>query len=448
MTYRSDPLFHRRDWEDHIPSYGKRYYAEIEHDGLRTHRIIQGAEKSLLNRKVQSQYEQWTNTWHTIQVRRKQQALRRPNQQLADELTEDAKAELLQVKNLLLHTLGVHDPVDWDELKATERFPEPSPEIGYASEIRKVGKPYHPVDKKAPNPPDETKFEPQLDFFDHVFKFLGNKKRRIAQQRRERAYQNYHNRQQEVEAENALLLSNYQDRLSRAEQQIAQLQKQCEMTLQSWRQAAENYYAEQRAYNDWVKVLQNNYQAGEANAIMEYCELVLNRSVYPETFPKDFDLEYRPTDKLLVVDYVLPAPEQLPKLREVKYIPTQNELEEYYLSDVQVAELYESAMYQIALRTLHELFEADQIGALQRIAFNGWVKSPEEPSGRRSNTCKVSIVINREEFEAINLSDIDPNNWSWVKYYTPIQTVAQIDRNDKRFVSSLWQSPKQRRSAS
>src|SRR5690606_24984211 len=142
--------------------------------------------------------------------------------------------------------------------------------------------------------------------------------------------------------------------------------------------------------------------------ILEYCELVLNRSEYPEAFPKDFDLEYNPANKLLVVDYVLPAPEQFPKLTEVKYIAAKKELKEYYLSDVQLAKVYDTSIYKIALRTLHELYEADQINAIQTLAFNRWVNSIDKGTGKPINACIISIQVNKEEFEEINLAYIDP----------------------------------------
>ena len=55
-------------------------------------------------------------------------------------------------------------------------------------------------------------------------------------------------------------------------------------------------------------------------SVVQYCEIVLNNSQYPESFPKDFDLDYNSCSKLLIVDYVLPAPNDLPTLTDVKYI--------------------------------------------------------------------------------------------------------------------------------
>jgi len=380
-----------------------------------------------------------------MQSRNQTQALRERNQSLADDQTQEAKAKLEQVERLLLHTLDIDDAVDWVELKATAKFSDPYPEKRYEAEMRKVKRPRKPVYKQAPHPPDTAKFEPELDIIDRIFKFLGDKKRRAAQEKFERAYQNYLTKQNAVEDENRILLDAYNKQQAEADEQISLLKRQCEKEIKSWKEASQEFYAEQEAYNERVEVLKNNYLAGEANAIIEYCELVLNRSDYPETFPKDFDLEYNPDNKLLVVDYVLPAPEQFPRLTEVKYIAARKELKEYYLSDVQLAKIYDNAIYKIALRTLHELFEADQIDAIQLIAFNGWVNSIDKGTGKPINACIISIQVNKQEFEEINLAYIDPKTCfknlkgvgsSKLINITPIQPIIKIDRNDKRFVSS------------
>ena len=45
-------------------------------------------------------------------------------------------------------------------------------------------------------------------------------------------------------------------------------------------------------------------------------------------FPKDFELDYDPEKKSLIVEYILPSPSNLPTLTEVKYIATKKELKE------------------------------------------------------------------------------------------------------------------------
>jgi restriction system protein len=37
--------------------------------------------------------------------------------------------------------------------------------------------------------------------------------------------------------------------------------------------------------------------------------------------------------------------------------------------------MYESTLYKISLRTLHEIFEADKADMIEAVSFNGWVNA-------------------------------------------------------------------------
>ena len=60
-------------------------------------------------------------------------------------------------------------------------------------------------------------------------------------------------------------------------------------------------------------------------------------------------------------------------LKEVKYIATRDEYKESFITDAAVRKMYDKLLYDITLRTLHELFEADALNAIDSIVFNGWV---------------------------------------------------------------------------
>lgn len=178
---------------------------------------------------------------------------------------------------------------------------------------------------------------------------------------------------------------------------------------------------------------------------MQYCELVLNNSEYPDSFPKDFDLEYNPDNKLLIIEYVLPAPEDFPKLSEVKYITTKKELKEYFISDTQFSKIYDTSIYNICLRTLHEMFEADKANGIDIVVFNGWVETVNKATGKKVNNCIVSVQARKDEFIQIELANVDAKacfkslkgvGSSKLSGITAVQPLIQVNRNDKRFVSS------------
>ena len=171
----------------------------------------------------------------------------------------------------------------------------------------------------------------------------------------------------------------------------------------------------------------------------------MNNSEYPDSFPKNFELEYNPDNKILILEDELPAIECLPKVKEVKYIASRKELQEYYVSESQTNKMFDDAMYKITLRTIHELFEADVVNAIEAISFNGWVKAINKAIGKEENNCILSIQAMKNEFLGIDLSNVDPKSCfknlkgvasSKLSSLTPIQPILQISRVDKRFVES------------
>jgi restriction system protein len=92
-----------------------------------------------------------------------------------------------------------------------------------------------------------------------------------------------------------------------------------------------------------------------------HSRLVLEDSPYPERFPKSFSVEYNPDNKVLIIDYELPGPEDLPRLKEVKYIASRDEYQEKFITESASKKLYDGAIYQVCLRTIYELFQNDQI---------------------------------------------------------------------------------------
>src|SRR3989304_1476104 len=127
--------------------------------------------------------------------------------------------------------------------------------------------------------------------------------------------------------------------------------------------------------NEIIEKRKEQYFQKQSDAVLDYCELVLSNSKYPDNFPQEYDLDYNPETKILIVDYSLPSPDVLPKIKEVKYAQSKNQFVETYLSEPFLNKLYDSLIYQITLRTIHELYEADVVNAIDSVVFNGWVKT-------------------------------------------------------------------------
>jgi restriction system protein len=126
-------------------------------------------------------------------------------------------------------------------------------------------------------------------------------------------------------------------------------------------------------------------------------------------------------------------------------VQSKDELVEKTLTDSNLGKLYDDVLYQVALRTIHELFESDVLAALDAAVFNGYVRSTDKATGNETNACVMSLHVTREAFTKINLSHVDPRvcfkqlrgiGSSKLHSVTAVAPVITIRRDDGRFVSA------------
>lgn len=187
------------------------------------------------------------------------------------------------------------------------------------------------------------------------------------------------------------------------------------------------------------------YEAREPDAIVDYCDLVLSASEYPDWMPSDWQLDYQAETGLLIVEYQLPAVEDLPTLKSVSYVQSRDEFRETEHSASAIRTAYDGVIYQLVLRTIHELFEADVVEALKTVVFNGRITTTDPATGHEINACIASLSVGREEFLGLNLAAVDPKKCfrklrgvgaSKLHVVTPVPPIIEIPRDDSRFTES------------
>lgn len=451
MVENFDDLHEIENSHEYTRSYDVRYIAEIRHLGLGTYRILKDKDNWILSNKVDAQFIKWDEQWSKIVKKNLTEANKASNQYISEERTRDAQEKLFEIENILLHTLNIDDTINWESLKDKKKFKVPNPKSHLEKEIQQIIIPIKPLHKEYLAKPDKSSFLPQLSFVDKLIKSKGEKKIYQAEMMYESAMKEWRTNVSETDTYNDKIDTEYNRVLTEIENQKKVISEKYNQLELEWEKQKEEYYINQEKHNQKVEQLKELYFKCDSNAVIEYCELVLNNSDYPEPFPTNYDLEYNVDNRILIVEYVLPAPEQMPKLSEVKYIATKNELKEIYISDTQSAKMYDTAIYNISLRTIHELFEADKADAIDTIVFNGWVETINKATGKKSNNCIVSIQTRKTEFLEIELSNVDPKacfknlkgvGSSKLSGITAIQPLVQISKTDKRFVASYEVSNK------
>jgi restriction system protein len=427
--------------KEHTRSYDTRYVSEIRHKGLGTYRIIKDLDSYILNNKVNAQFKKWDDQW----ARKLVLADKEASLNLANERTQEAQEKQKEIESLLRHTLDIDDTVDWTTLKDDSKYDIPNPKNQLSHDLDNIEIPAPPSLEPLPKEPDKADYIPRFSILEKIFKSLAEKKIQKEEESYQRMLASWIAKTEEINISNSKANEDYQKDTEKFEIKNDKLIKKYEQLEIEWEKQEALFYENQVAHNKKIDDLKTAYFNHEPNAVIEYCEMVLNNSTYPETFPKDFDLDYNSETKLLMVEYVLPAPDCFPTLTEVKYIAIKKELKEVYLSETQLAKIYDIAIYNITLRTVHELFEADQCNSIEAIVFNGWVNATSKATGKLVNSCIVSIQVNKPEFIELELSNIDPKacfkslkgiGSSKLSGITAIQPIAQINKNDKRFITA------------
>jgi hypothetical protein len=135
--------------------------------------------------------------------------------------------------------------------------------------------------------------------------------------------------------------------------------------------------------------------------------MVLERSEYPDGFPQNFDLAYRPAEKELLIEYELPSVNVIPTIGEYKYVKTRDAVDEKPRKQTEIKELYSDIIAAVALRTLHEVFEADQHDHVKAAIFNGYAQGIDPTTGRHVRSCLIAVGIDKANFNSFNLRRID-----------------------------------------
>jgi len=151
-----------------------------------------------------------------------------------------------------------------------------------------------------------------------------------------------------------------------------------------------------------------NLAYGVPEAIEEYIAIVLANSVYPDQFPVAHDFKFDAEHSELSVSVYVPEPASIPTIKAYKLIKAKNEISSTTLTQKEVRERYASAVYQVALRTFHEVYESDRRGIIKTISLEVGTKAIDPATGLLSYIPFVKAASERETFIKFELSGVQP----------------------------------------
>jgi restriction system protein len=346
------------------------YYLDISNPVTGEKLRVKAADRNSLGLKVQRQYERWERA----QVRE----AKAEKKQIAFEKSEEARANITGLNNILKATLDIDDRIDWVSLLDRRPFADAEPMI---EQFRQSS-------------------------LSKSFSFIPALKRR--------------SEEQSHAEEEAFKWSHKQ-----------YLDKKTE-----W----EN---DQNKHNLSIKKQKIAYEKGEQAGIEAYVSMVLDRSSYPDVINVNSELAFDERTQTLLVELELPKKDNFQRVKEYKYIPGRDAIEEKLLTDKDFASLYDQARYQIMLRTLHEVFESDYKQFIKAIVLNGDSEIRDKGTGKASTKTIATIQVQREEFVAVDFSGVEPaacfrhfrgvTAGSLIEL-TPVKPIMKLNREDRRII--------------
>jgi restriction system protein len=389
-----------------------RYYVDIRHKKLNLHKEVSAPELFILQSKMDALMASWDEKYDLFT--KKQNVL--SGHAAAEDLTADAINRLDSLGTILAHTLKVDDRVDWESLKDKSKYDFPNS---------------FPEAKPVSSPESQPTFTaPKIGFFDLI---LGRKAKMLAD-----AEDNFHlatrawgEREQQRTADHAKAVEAWEKR------QKAFWDGHLAMKA--------TFEAEQAASHAEVERLKSEASQGNDEAVIEHASLVLEASNYRGLFEKSYLIQYHRDGRLLKVAYDLPSTDTLPSVKTVKFVKVTGELRESYITEREKKANFESACYQVCLRTIHELFEADEHGNVESILFNGFVNFVDPAKGVEQRSCLLSVLVDKPTFLAIDLARVDPKicfkslkgvSAASLASLAAIPPVMEMDTEDRRFIEA------------
>ena len=245
------------------------YYVEISNEYLGKYKRVTGRTP----REVQAKSTEQLLRWYQEEERARERAALADLKERSELATEDALARIEEHRGILAATLAVDDRIDWADLEDRDPYPgvPPTPEEVAA----RMGVPERR--------PLMEKLRPSL----------------VAKRE---------------EAERA------------AREELGRLTREHE-------EAERRHEEERAARNAEVEAFRQDYEAGEPEAVERYVSLVLANSAYPEGFPREFGVQYRPDERTAVVDMELPSPEAVPRVVQYRYVASRKAVDEVPMKD-------------------------------------------------------------------------------------------------------------------
>ncbi len=289
-------------------------------------------------------------------------------------LNNEISESLSEISNVLPHTLSVDDTLSFEELRKLPPFIEFD-----ESEFS----------KQEPQRPFVSTFTLKIKRPPSWLMLFGFVRR---------AYEKNISGAQ-IEFKNAL--EGYEAALVKHRAMLAALKKQ-------HAEAKEKYLQMAAELTSKIEEFEKQYRSGSADSVQDYCSMVLERSEYPEAIQPDFILDYEASSKSITVKMLMPGADVIPAVASYTYVKSRDAIDKKMRSPKEVDGLYRRLLAAIALRSIHEIIEADQGGFLDTVTFSGYTDYKKGTPDSVTASEVIALSVSKSQFLKIDLATVLP----------------------------------------
>ncbi len=196
-------------------------------------------------------------------------------------------------------------------------------------------------------------------------------------------------------------LSDYRQREDQRQRELASAKTEHDRKVANTRSKA-------AAENAVIEARRAAFAVGDAEAVEWFVGQVLDASRYPDGFPRQYQVAYRPENRDVVVEFELPPQQVVPTVRGYRYVKARDVIEPLPRPENEIKRRYARLIACVALRTLHEIFAATPGDVVEAVVFNGRVSTIDRATGKPVRPHLLSVSAERAAFAELVLAAVEP----------------------------------------
>lgn len=231
----------------------------------------------------------------------------------------------------------------------------------------------------------------------------------------------------------------------RVEKENKSIESKFKREVNKWEENKTKFIEEIKLENSKIDQLKKDYLSGKSEVV----EMIINNAINSLRLPFNFNIEFETffdevTKRALII-LLFPNPTDLPNLKKVQYVKSTKTKKDVLMTDNEINKLYEDFTYQLVITIMKLVFQTDSKKKIDFIVLNGYVRTIDKSNGKKIQPTILSVGVKREEFDSINLNDVDAKAWfkktkgissQNLSQLVSVAPILSISKVDKRFIES------------